>query len=157
MFEVFCFLSLIDLFKRKPFCKFRSMKKIGVIIVALLISFASFAGEGDSKTILVLFKSKELKSLKLSLKDIENQFSAFDTKSYGGNSEPAIIIELPSGDFGDCFLGQFIVQINKNQRLRLEEVAFRMIDLSATQEAKESFLIAYEEDLQKKKNDKSAQ
>ena len=148
---------MIVLFKRKPFCNFRLMKKIGILIVALLISFASFAGEGDSKTILVLFKSKELKSLKLSLKDIESQFSAFETKSYGGNSEPAIIIESPSGDFGDCFLGKFIVEINKNKRLKLEEVAFRMIDLTATQEAKENFLIAYEEDLQKKKNDKSAQ
>lgn len=148
---------MIDLFKRKPFCNFRLMKKIGILIVAILISFASFAGEGDSKTILVLFKSKELKSLKLSLKDIESQFSAFETKSYGGNSEPAIIIEMPSGDFGVSFLGKLIVEINKTQRLKLEEIAFRMIDLTATQKAKENFLIAYEEDLQKKKNDKSVQ
>jgi len=147
----------MNLLNRRSFCNFRVMKRIGIFIIALTISFASFAGDGDSKTILVLFKSKELKSLKLSLKDIEAQFSAFETKSYGGNSEPAMMVTLPKGDFGDCFLGKFIVQTSKNQRFKLEEIAFRMIDLTATREAKESFLIAYEETLQKKKNEKTTQ
>lgn len=133
------------------------MKKIGIVILALFISSAALANDGGSKTFLVLFKSKELKALKISVKEIESHFSAFKTKSYGGNSEPAMIIELPSGDLGDCFLGQFVVETKKKIKYRLEEIAFRMVDMTSSKEAKENFLIAYEENSQKKKNEKAAQ
>lgn len=133
------------------------MKKLGILLVCLFFSLASFAGEGDSKTFLFLFKQKELKALKLSLKDLESQFSAFKTKTYSGNSELALFIETPDGNFDACFIGQFLVRTEKKVNLRLEEIAFRMIDLSETQQLKNKLLLAYEESLQKKKNDRTAQ
>ncbi|MFC3880675.1 hypothetical protein ACFOSV_10825 [Algoriphagus namhaensis] len=133
------------------------MKKLGILIGCLLISFASMAGEGDSKTFLFLFKQKELKALKLSLKDLESQFAAFKTKSYGGNSELALFIETPDGNFDACFIGQFLIRNEKKVNIKLEDIAFRMIDLSETQELKNQLLLAHEESLQKKKGDKNAQ
>lgn len=133
------------------------MKKLGTIIFCLLICFAVKASDDETKTFLFLFKQKELKSLKLSLKDIEEQLGVFETRSYGGNSELALFVETSNHEFDACFIGQFLLRNDKNVNVKLEEIAFRMIDLSKTKEAKDLFLVAYEESLQKKKTDKNAQ
>lgn len=91
------------------------------------------------------------------MKDIEEQFGAFDTKTYGGNSELALIIEVPDGNFDACLMGQFLVRNQKNINVKLEEIAFRMIDLSKTKALKEQFLLSYEESNHKKKDEKKAE
>ncbi len=126
------------------------MKKFGLFIIAILISVSVFAKDSDSKTFLVIFKSKELKSLNTSLKSIEAQFSStFKTRSYSGNSELALIIEIPSCDFDECFLGQFLVDLKKGKEIQLQEIAFRLVDMTESQNTLKNFITAFEE-IQKK-------
>ncbi|PZX49338.1 hypothetical protein [Algoriphagus chordae] len=131
------------------------MKSIGILTLTLFLSLSVFAKETESKTFLVLFKSKELKSLNTSLKDIQSQFSsAFKTKSYSGNSELAMIISIPECEFDACFLGQFLVSLDQGEDVKLQEIAFRLIDMTANKESLENYLSAFEDSQQKKKNDK---
>lgn len=137
------FMSYIDI-----------MRKFAVLILLLLFTSSVFAKETDSKIFLVLFKAKELKSLKTSLKAIETQFSSFKTKTYSGNSELALLIDIPSCDFDECFLGQFLVDVESGGQLKLQDIAFRLFDMTESQKSLQVYLTAYEESLQKKKNGK---
>jgi len=130
------------------------MRKFAVLILLLLFTSSVFAKETDSKIFLVLFKAKELKSLKTSLKAIETQFSSFKTKTYSGNSELALLIDIPSCDFDECFLGQFLVDVESGGQLKLQDIAFRLFDMTESQKSLQVYLTAYEESLQKKKNGK---
>lgn len=130
------------------------MRKFAVLILLLLFTGSVFAKETDNKTFLVLFKAKELKSLKTTLKEIETQFSAFKTRSYSGNSELALLIDIPSCDFDECFLGQFLVELGSGYQLKLEDIAFRLFDMTENQKSLQVHLSSYEESLQKKKNGK---
>ncbi|PZX61303.1 hypothetical protein LV84_00291 [Algoriphagus ratkowskyi] len=131
------------------------MKSLGILAITLFISLSVFATETDSKTFLVLFKSKELKSLNTSLKEIQSQFSSdFKIRTYAGNSELAMIIDIPECDFDACFLGQFLVSLDKGENIKLQEIAFRLIDMTANKKSLDNYLIAIEANQQKKKNDK---
>lgn len=132
----------------------QAMRKFAVLILLLLCTSSVFAKETDSKTFLVLFKAKELKSLKTSLKAIETQFSSFKTRTYSGNSELALLIDIPSCDFDECFLGQFLVIVESGRQLKLQDIAFRLFDMTESQKSLQVYLTAYEENLQKKKNGK---
>lgn len=130
------------------------MKSIGILIITLFVSLSAFAKETESKTFLVLFKSKELKSLNTSLKEIQSQFSSdFKTKSYAGNSELAMIINIPECEFDACFLGEFLVSLDKGKDIKLQEIAFRLFDMTANKKSLDTYIVAFEEN-QKKKNDK---
>jgi len=115
------------------------------------------AEDGDSKKFLFLFNKKELKEYKLTMKDIEKQFSSFETKVYGGNSELALILETPAGNFDECFVGQFLIRNKENINLKLEEIAFRMVDLTETRQVTSALLTAYEESLHDKKVNRKAE
>lgn len=130
------------------------MRKFAVLILLLLCTISVFAKETESKTFLVLFKAKELKSLNTSLKAIETQFSTFKTRTYSGNSELALLIDIASCDFDECFLGQFLVEIEPGRQLKLQDIAFRLFDMTESQKTLQVYLVAYEESLQKKKNGK---
>ncbi|HCH42824.1 MAG TPA: hypothetical protein DEV63_00250, partial [Algoriphagus sp.] len=93
------------------------------------MSLSALAKDAETKTFLVLFKSKELKAHQTSLKAIESQFSSFNTKTYSGNSELALLIEIPSCDFDECFLGDFLVTTG-DQDIKLQEIAFRLFDMT---------------------------
>ncbi|WP_332912327.1 hypothetical protein [Algoriphagus boritolerans] len=76
----------------------------------------------------MLFKSKELKEIKTSIRDIESQFSSFySTKYYAGNSELALLIAIPSCDFDECFLGEFLVNLEDGRKVQLQTIAFRFL------------------------------
>lgn len=126
------------------------MRKFAVLILLLLCTGSVFAKETDTKTFLVLFKAKELKSLKTSLKEIETQFSPFKTRSYSGNSELALLIDIPSCDFDECFLGQFLVELESGFKLKLQDIAFRLFDMTENQKSLQVYLTSYEESLKKK-------
>jgi hypothetical protein len=131
------------------------MKSIGILIVTLFLSLSVFAKETESKTFLVLFKSKELKSLNTSMKDIQSQFSsAFKVRTYAGNSELAMLIDIPECDFDACFLGQFLVSLDKGQDIKLQEIAFRLIDMTANKKSLDNYLTAFEDYQKKEKSDK---
>ena len=132
------------------------MKSIGILVITLFISLSVFATETEPKTFLLLFKSKELKSLNTSMKEIQSQFSsAFKIKSYAGNSELAMIINIPECEFDACFLGQFLISLDKGEDMKLQEIAFRLIDMTANQEYLDNYYTEFEEaNQQKKKNEK---
>ncbi len=123
----------------------------------MFLSISSFAKNDDSKTFMVIFKQKELKSLKTSIQKIEDQFSTvFKTKSYSGNSDLTLLIEVPSNEFDKCTLGDFIVEIGEDKELRLQEIAFRLFDLTEGKEEMQSFISEYEDLQHQRKNDKTA-
>ncbi|MBS4070007.1 hypothetical protein ACFPIK_04870 [Algoriphagus aquatilis] len=133
------------------------MKKLAILVVLTLCCFTGFAKDPESKTFLALFKSSELKEHKTNIKSIENQFSPFfSTKTYDGNSELALIIEIPSCEFDACFLGEFLVNLGDGQKVQLQNLAFRLFDLSENQLLHQTYLAMYEESLlQKKKTSKA--
>jgi hypothetical protein len=121
------------------------MKSVATLIITLFCSLSVFATEHETKTFLVLFQPKELKSLKVSVKDIESQFSSFfKTKSYQGNSVPSILIEIPNCDFDACFLGDLLIELEIGRKIKLQELAFRLIDISEEKKSYESELLTYE-------------
>ena len=144
-----------ELIYRRFMSYISDMRKLAVLILLILCTGSVFAQEADSKTFLLLFKAKELKTLKTSIKEIESQFSSFKTKVYSGNSELALLIDIPSCDFDECFLGEFLVEIEPGKQLKLQEIAFRLFDLTKNQESLQVYLSSYEESLQKRKNGKS--
>lgn len=132
------------------------MKYIGLLAIFLFITLSVSASELESKTFLVIFKAKELKSHQTNLKDIESQFSsAFSTRSYAGNSELAILINITSSEFDECQLGQFLVTLDNNEEIRLENIAFRLVDLTESKKSRNAFLSAYENSQHKKKSSKT--
>jgi hypothetical protein len=83
--------------------------------------------------------------LKVSVKDIESQFSSFfKTRSYQGNSVPSILIEIPDCDFDVCFLGDFLIELELGEKIKLQELAFRLIDITKEKKSYESELMTYE-------------
>lgn len=130
--------------------------RVLLITLFTLISFnLTWANEDDTKTFLVLFKSKELKSHQTNLKEIESQFSSFDTKTYSGNSELALLIEIPSCDFDECFLGEFLINTGKESEIKLQDVAFRLFDITESKKTMEVYLEAHENQDNPKRNQKA--
>lgn len=106
---------------------------------------------------MVIFKQKELKSYKTSIHKIEAQFSSsFKTKSYSGNSDLTLVIEVPTKNIDACTLGDFLVELGENHEIKLQELAFRVFDLTEGQQDLQSYLSQYEEMQQDKKNNKLA-
>ena len=122
------------------------MKRLVILLIGMVCSFSVFAINPESKTFLVLFKSKELRDTKTSIKEIEDQFSfAFPTKSYEGNSELALIIEIPIGNFDMRFLGEFLVNLKNGQKIQLQHLAYRLVDLSESKALYQQYMAIYEE------------
>ncbi|WP_339869928.1 hypothetical protein [uncultured Algoriphagus sp.] len=131
------------------------MKSFGILLLTLFLSLSVFAKETESKTFLVIFKSKELKSLNTSIKEIQSQFSSeYKTKTYAGNSELAMVINIPKCEFDACFLGQFLISLDEGEDVKLQEIAFRLIDMTANRKSLDNIITAYEESLKKDKIDK---
>jgi hypothetical protein len=116
------------------------MRKFLAVILFTFIGLQVQAIQPESKTFLVIFQSQELKQHKIALNQIEEQFSSFDTKSYEGNSELALFIEIPSCDFDECFLDDFLVEVSGKKSLKLEDIAFRVYDLTKNESVFENFL-----------------
>ncbi len=131
------------------------MKKLGLFVFGVLFAASVVAKDAGPKTFLILFTAKELKEWKVSLKDLESQFPSFKTKSYSGNSELALIIDIPSCDFDECFLGQFLIEVGRDREIKLQDIAFRMVDMTEKQKSLEVFVASYEESLKKKGTTKS--
>ncbi|MDX5339161.1 MAG: hypothetical protein LPK25_09040 [Cyclobacteriaceae bacterium] len=130
------------------------MKKLLLIFICSICCSSGFAKDPEPKTFLALFKAKELKELKTSLKQIESQFSdVFKTKTYAGNSELALLIEIPACDFDECFLGEFLINLDESRKMQLQNIAFRVFDLTENKDLHQTYLALYEESQSKKKKD----
>ncbi|WP_194774748.1 hypothetical protein [Pararhodonellum marinum] len=93
----------------------------------------------------MIFDKTELKQFNSSAQIIEMTFNdLFETKSYTGNSEAAILIQIPGGTFDECQLGQVLVKINNTKWTQLQDIAFRIIDLGDTKSNFSEVLAIYE-------------
>jgi hypothetical protein len=128
------------------------MKKFVLFIIVMVCFTSAFAKDPESKTYLVIFKSKELKESKITVREIESQFSSFFiTKHYSGNSELALTIEIPSGDFDESFFGNFLINLQDGKNIQLQHLAFRLFDLTENKNLYQAHLAMYEEGLNAKK------
>jgi hypothetical protein len=128
------------------------MRKLALLSIFLICCCSAFAKEAEPKTFLVIFKPKELKNLKLSLYEIETQFAEyFKTKAYSGNSELALLIDIPACEFDECYLGQLLVESSTGIQHKLQDIAFRLFDMTKSQKTLDLLLTAYEQSIQKRK------
>jgi hypothetical protein len=132
------------------------MRKFALLSIFLICCCSAFAKEAEPKTFLVIFKSKELKNLKLTLHEIETQFAEyFKTKAYSGNSELALLIDIPACEFDECYLGQLLVESSSGIQHKLQDIAFRLFDMTQSQKTLNLFLTAYDQSIQKRKASKT--
>lgn len=128
------------------------MKRLVLLLFMLICCVSGFAKDPESKTFLVLFKTKELKETKTNIQGIEAQFSSFfETRYYSGNSELALIIEVPIQEIDECFLGEFIVELNNGSKVQLQQIAFRLFDLTENKTLHQQYLSIYEDVLNSKR------
>ncbi|MFN3998444.1 hypothetical protein [Algoriphagus sp.] len=128
------------------------MKKLPTLLILMIWCTSVFAKDPETKTYLVIFKSKELKENKISLKEIGSQFSSFfNTKFYTGNSELALVIETSICDMDDCFLGKFLINLDGGKQVQLQQIAYRLFDLTENKALHQRYLAMYEERLTARK------
>jgi hypothetical protein len=111
-----------------------------------------FAKEPESKTFLVLFNEEELEMLQTDMESISAQLNPFfPTKTYGGNSELALLIEIPSTAFNECLLGEYWVNLKDGRRFQLQQLAFRLFDLSENKAVHQRYLHQFDANAEQKK------
>ena len=112
-----------------------AMKQIILIVFLCFFSVFTFGKEKTEKTFLVLFQADELKKFNSSPAKIELNFlDNFDTRSYSGNSDASLVITVPFMDWDVCDMGKALVIVGDDRLVRLDEVAFRIIDIDQTKE-----------------------
>ncbi|WP_200976190.1 hypothetical protein [Echinicola sp. 20G] len=128
------------------------MKQFVLLTLFTLIVSSAFCNNPEEKTFVVIFSKNELKQLDSSTKYIETNFEdKFSTKTYNGNSDAVLFIQVSECDFDKCQFGQTMVQVNRSTWKPLQEVAFRIIDLSECKENYEELLSAFYDKIDKKK------
>jgi hypothetical protein len=111
-----------------------------------------FAKELESKTFLVLFNEEELEMLQTDMESIAAQLNPFfPTKTYGGNSELALLIEIPSAAFNECLLGEYWVNLKDGRRFQLQQLAFRLFDLSENKAVHQRYMHQFDANAEQKK------
>lgn len=111
------------------------MKKLLLVLFISCFSLMADAKEKGDKTFLIIFDKEELKLAKSSAPHIELNFlDTFDTRSYTGNSESAILVTVPFTDWNTCDMGNALVILGDDRLVNLEEIAFRIIDIDASQD-----------------------
>jgi hypothetical protein len=123
-----------------------------ILLMLFLFSFFSlgYAKNPDQKTFLIIFDKAELKSKKTSPEYIElSLMNYFDTKSYSGNSDAAIIIKTTPTIVDKCLLGDHIIRLNQTTITTLNDVAFQIIDLDQSKGIYQAFLSSIENKVEK--------
>ena len=128
------------------------MKKIVLLFLFVCTCSLGFAKEPESKTFLVLFDQAELDLLQTTLGSIAQQLSPFfPTKISGGNSELALLIEIPSTAFNECLLGEYWVNLKDGRRFQLQQLAFRLFDLSENKAVHQRYMRQFDANVEQKK------
>ncbi|GAB2608332.1 hypothetical protein [Belliella aquatica] len=123
-----------------------------ILLTLFLFSFFSlgFAKNPNEKTFLIIFDKAELKNNKTSPEYIElSLMNLFDTKSYSGNSDAAIIIKTTQEKIDKCLIGDYIVRLNQTTITTLNDVAFQIIDLDQSKGIYQAFLSSIEGKVEK--------
>ncbi len=127
------------------------MKRISFIILFFALSLKAFANDGE-KTFLILFDKSELKELRTSPAYLElSLMNLFKTKSYGGNSDAAIIVKVPPGNVDKDQLGNMVIRVNNKFITTLDEVAMQIIDLDESKNLYLHYLVGMEDKTNKSK------
>ena len=128
------------------------MKKLVLLFIFVCTCSLGFAKEPESKTFLVLFNEEELEMLQTDMESISAQLNPFfPTKTYGGNSELALLIEIPSTAFNECLLGEYWVNLKDGRRFQLQQLAFRLFDLSENKAVHQRYLHQFDANAEQKK------
>ena len=128
------------------------MKKIVLLFLFVCTCSLGFAKELESKTFLVLFNEEELEMLETNMESIAAQLNPFfPTKTYGGNSELALLIEIPSAAFNECLLGEYWVNLKDGRRFQLQQLAFRVFDLSENKAIYQRYMLQFDANAEQKK------
>ena len=128
------------------------MKKIVLLFLFVCTCCLGFAKEPESKTFLVLFNEEELEMLQTDMESIAAQLNPFfPTKTYGGNSELALLIEIPSAAFNECLLGEYWVNLKDGRRFQLQQLAFRVFDLSENKAIYQRYMLQFDANAEQKK------
>jgi hypothetical protein len=128
------------------------MKKLVFLFLFVGTFNLGFANEPESKTFLVLFNEEELELLQTDMERIAAQLNPFfPTKIYGGNSELALLIEIPTSAFNECLLGEYWISFSDGRRFQLQQLAFRVFDLSENKSLYQRYVSKFESDLEQKK------
>ena len=128
------------------------MKKIVLLFLFVGTFSLGFAKEPESKTFLVLFNEAELELLQTDMERIIAQLNPFfPTKIYGGNSELALLIEIPTSAFNECLLGEYWISFSDGRRFQLQQLAFRVFDLNENKALYQRYISTYEANLELKK------
>ena len=128
------------------------MKKLVLLFLFVFTCCLGLAKEPESKTFLVLFDQTELELLQTDMGSIVAQLSPFfPTKTYEGNSEPALLLEIPTSAFNECLLGEYWISLSDGRRFQLQQLAFRVVDLSENKALYLRYVNTYEANLEQKK------
>lgn len=118
-----------------------------ILLLVFLFSFFSlgYAKTPNEKTFLIIFDKAELKNIKSSPEYIElSLMNLFETRSYSGNSDAAIVIKTTQDKLDKCLLGNHLVRINQTTITTLDEVALQIVDLDQSKEIYKAFLTSIE-------------
>ena len=128
------------------------MKKLILVFLFVCTCSWGFAKERESKTFLVLFDEAELEMLQTDMGSIAEQLNPFfPTKTYEGNSELALLVEIPTTAFNECLLGEYWISLSYGRRFQLQQLAFRVFDLSENKALYQGYISTYEANLELKK------
>jgi len=111
------------------------MKYRILLAFILLFSVNCFSKEKPGKTFMILFNETELKEAQSSPEYIAlSLMDKYQTRTYSGHSEAALLVTLPSNTLTECEIGEILVQVNPKTKLSLQEIAYRIIDLEENKE-----------------------
>jgi len=128
------------------------MKKLAFLLLFVCSCNLGFAKELESKTFLVLFNEEELEMLQTDMESIAAQLNPFfPTKIYGGNSERALLVEIPTSAFNECLLGEYWISFSDGRRFQLQQLAFRVFDLSENKEVYQRYMLQFDANAEQKK------
>lgn len=121
------------------------MKKCVLALVLFMLVFSGYSKDPEGKTFLLIFNKSELKQYQTSTDYIElSLMNIFTTKSFSGNSDAAILVQVPYEGIDRCQLGDLFVRINQHRTASLNEIAFQIIDLDESKSTFQSLLASYE-------------
>ncbi|MFD2037411.1 hypothetical protein ACFSKL_21620 [Belliella marina] len=123
-----------------------------LLLTTILFSLFSlgFAKNPNEKTFLIIFDKAELKNMKTSPEYIElSLMNLFETKSFSGNSDAAILVKTSHESIDTCLLGDFIIRLNQTTITSLDEVAFQIVDLDKSKGVYQIMLSNFEEKTEK--------
>jgi GTPase SAR1 family protein len=133
------------------------MNKLFFTLIFMTFVASGFSKNPEGKSFLILFNKSELKQHRTSIEYIElSLMNIFKTKAYTGNSDAAIMVQVPIGNFDKCQLGDMMIRLNAKSTLTLDEIAFQIVDIEENKSTYQLLLASYEDKIQKARKNNRA-